>query len=103
MQPIGTILRRLNRSVTRLEPFSTEDLAQEEPGELSDLAIAIEALRRDLQGKEERLAMDQTEAEALMSSIGDAIVAIDTNENSLYYNSHFAVLFGTGNSHQSRF
>lgn len=89
--PIGNLIQRArSRGRARL---SLENSEGEEPGELSDLSQAIEDLRKDLTGTEERLSYDRAEVDALMRSISEAVLAIDRDGKALFYNSQLFLVF----------
>src|SRR5690606_17996061 len=58
------------------DPFSDFHIA--EPGELSELEMDLNFIRKNLIESHEKSAKDLTELETLMSKVTDAIIAIDT-------------------------
>jgi len=64
-------------------------------GEWSELESSIDDIRRDLQTKVESLTVEREEHATLMSAISDAILAVDTDGQPLFYNSRFALFAGT--------
>jgi two-component system phosphate regulon sensor histidine kinase PhoR len=94
-----SVLNRENASLgCRIEPRDPEEsleaFGQESFGEWADLESSFEDIRKDLEKKNQRLKKGQEELATLMSAISDAILAVDTEECPLFYNSRFEILFG---------
>ena len=98
--PLGELIDKAS-SLTRPSDLSgetniaEEDLESSEPGELSDLASALDKAKRALDQKEAKLLTDRTEAEAIMTSISEAVLAVNRDGFPLFFNPQFAVSFGT--------
>lgn len=95
-QPLGRILKR-TRKLRRIRSLSSddpiEDFEKEEPGEWTDLERAVERLNSELREKSEEAAREREEVSALLSSVPNAILAIDKSELPLFFNAQFAMLF----------
>ncbi len=63
-------------------------------GASSDLETEIGQVQRDLRRQTETLSREREELATLMSAISDAILAVDSTGNVMFFNSRFAVLFG---------
>jgi two-component system phosphate regulon sensor histidine kinase PhoR len=79
-----------------------ENLETDSFGEWSDLEFSIDKIRNDLRTKSESLNREREELTTLMSAISDAILAIDTEGVPLFFNSRFALLFGSEDQLQKR-
>lgn len=64
-------------------------------GEWSAIESSMEEVRKDLRAKLESLTLQREEQATLMSAISDAIIAVDTDESPLFYNSRFALTFAS--------
>ena len=53
--------------------------------------------RKDLEAKSESLSLEREQLETLMGALTDGILALDTDENPLFFNGQFAVLIGREN------
>lgn len=71
-----------------------EDLSRNDPGEWTELEDTLDLIRTDLRAKTETLSREREELATLMSALGDAILAVDSDGNLLFFNSRFALLFG---------
>ena len=96
--PLGRLIRKTRR--LRKYPFESEDLSEsewalDEPGEWYDLERALNKLGQDLRQKTIRLSREKTELRAIMAAVNEAILAVDQNGRPLFFNSQFALLFGT--------
>jgi two-component system phosphate regulon sensor histidine kinase PhoR len=54
---------------------------------------SVEEVRKDLESKTESLNLEREELGILMSSISDAVLAVDREGGPLFYNSRFALVF----------
>lgn len=96
-RPMGRIIQRARElKKTGVDSDSTldDDYASEEPGEWADLERALGRIHSDLHVKTDQLSREREELAALISAVSNAILAIDSLENPLFFNSQFAVLFG---------
>lgn len=78
--PMGRLIEKTRR--LRKFPFATEEpteeeLGLEETGEWYDLERAINKLGRDFRSKTVRLSREKTELRAIMTAIGEAVLAVD--------------------------
>ena len=55
------------------------------------------APRKDLEVKPETVSLEREQLETLMGALTDAILALDTDENPMFFNGQFAVLIGREN------
>ncbi|MCM2283022.1 MAG: hypothetical protein NDI61_14365, partial [Bdellovibrionaceae bacterium] len=97
--PMGRMIQRareLRKGRIDMESGSglADDFSSEEPGEWADLERGLERIHSDLRQKTDQLAREREELAALISAVANAILAIDRNEEPLFFNSSFAVLFG---------
>ncbi len=98
--PLGRLINKTHR--LRKYPFSTEkmseqELAYDEPGEWYELERALNKLGRDLRQKTIRLSREKTEFRAIISSMTEAILAVDMDRHPMFYNPQFAFLFDIDN------
>lgn len=106
--PIGRLLLKTQNVLKRADggqppPPPDHDLLREESyGEWSELESSIDDIRRDLQAKAESLSVEREELTTLMGSISDAILAVDTEGNPLFFNSRFALLYGNQDALRQR-
>lgn len=94
--PLGRLIektRRMRESPFDAEEHSPEELTFDEPGEWFELERALNRLGRDLRNKTVRLSREKTELRAIMSSVGEAVLAISKDKRVLFYNPQFAILF----------
>jgi two-component system phosphate regulon sensor histidine kinase PhoR len=89
--PLGRILIKARKILKRDHQPRRETGAEDE---WSHLESTIQRIGRDLENKERSLSREREEIEAIMSAITEAVVAVDTEGNVLFYNSRFAMLFG---------
>jgi two-component system phosphate regulon sensor histidine kinase PhoR len=105
-RPLGRLiqrareLRRLDIEVSDID-ITTEELL-EEPGEWSDLERALNRIHRDLRARTDDLSREREELSALIGAVSDAILAINEGEAPLFFNSQFAVVFGTDDRREAR-
>lgn len=98
MGPLGRLIKKTEQ--IRRFPFLDEEaladdiLAYDEPGEWYDLERALNELAVELRKKTIRLSREKTEVRTIMSSINEAVLAVDLERKPLFYNSQFALLFG---------
>jgi two-component system phosphate regulon sensor histidine kinase PhoR len=98
-RPLGRLiqrareLRRLDIEISDLE-VTTEELI-EEPGEWSDLERALNRIHRDLKARTEDLSREREELSALIGAVTDAILAVSEDESPLFFNTQFAMIFGS--------
>jgi two-component system phosphate regulon sensor histidine kinase PhoR len=98
-RPLGRLiqrareLRRLDIEISDLE-VTTEELL-EEPGEWSDLERALNRIHRDLRARTEDLSREREELSALIGAVSDAILAVSEDETPLFFNTQFAMIFGS--------
>lgn len=94
--PLGRLIdktRRLRKYPFKAEEMSDQELAYDEPGEWYELERALNKLGRDLRRKTIRLSREKTEFRAIISSMSEAILAVDMNRHPMFYNPQFAFLF----------
>jgi two-component system phosphate regulon sensor histidine kinase PhoR len=70
-----------------------EDVLEEEPGEYFELELALNKIRRKMKKRRIQLAHEREETQALMSSLDDAILTVDTSLKVKFFNSRFANQF----------
>lgn len=94
--PLGRLIdktRRLREFPFDEENMTPEELTFDEPGEWFELERALNRLGRDLRLKTIRLSREKTEMRAIMSAVGEAVLAIAKDKRVLFYNPQFAYLF----------
>ncbi len=115
LRPMGRILRALKRRKpgSLASPASTApsvvssattdsdyadlvDAYFDEPGEWQDLEKTVAKLSSGMRRNESQLVREREELVTILGSVHEAIVAMGPDTEPLYYNSRFAVLFGTG-------
>ncbi len=94
--PLGRLIEKTHH--LREFPFSVDDMTPEEltfdePGEWFELERALNRLGRDLRQKTIRLSREKTELRTIMSSVGEAVLAVSRDRRVLFFNSQFAYLF----------
>ncbi len=99
--PLGRLIEKTKR-ISRF-PFedveiSPQELAFDEPGEWYELEKALNKLGTDLKEKTIRLSREKTELRTLMSSVTEAVLAVDLNRVPMFFNPQFALLFGVRES-----
>ena len=92
LRPMARIMRATKRTQT------DEDLYVDEPGEWIELEKSVSQLARNVHSREADLTREREELVTILSSVNDAIVAMGKETEPLYFNSRFAVLFGSGNT-----
>ncbi len=70
----------------------------DEPGEWTDLEQSILILAKRVRSRESDLAREREELVTILSSVSEAIVAMDRDTRPVYFNSRFALLFGAGST-----
>ncbi len=93
--PLGRVLMRA-RAIQSREYSQREEaeVEKEDAGEWSDLEITLNRIEANLQTQDVSLLIERGELEAILTAISDAVIAVDRNGESLFFNSPFAVLFG---------
>jgi two-component system, OmpR family, phosphate regulon sensor histidine kinase PhoR len=103
LRPMGRILRALKRKKLGATSSDAEyaelvDAYFDEPGEWQDLEKTVTHLSRGVRQNEAQLVREREELVTILGSVNEAIVAMGTDTEPLYYNSRFAVLFGSGST-----
>ena len=97
-RPLGRMIQRARELRRMNAEIPTDDLdpeeLQEEPGEWTDLERALNRIHRDLRSRTEDLSREREELSALIGAVSDAILAVGEDENPLFFNPQFALLFG---------
>ncbi|MBX3041410.1 MAG: PAS domain-containing sensor histidine kinase, partial [Bdellovibrionaceae bacterium] len=71
------------------------DLFEDEPGEYSELVLALDRIDKKLRKKKDQLLREREENAAFMSSVQEGLISISPEGKLLYFNSQFAALFLT--------
>ncbi len=105
MIPLGRLIEKTQR--LRLYPFAEDsldelELAEDEPGEWYELEQALTQLGKDLRHKTIQLSREKTELRAIMSSISEAVLAVDKNKQVLFFNNQFTFVFGLNSADEAR-
>ncbi len=94
--PLGRLIdktKRIREFPFEAEALTPSELAYDEPGEWYELERALNQLGTDLRQKTIRLSREKTELRAIMSSISEAVLAVDRDRRPLFFNPQCAVLF----------
>lgn len=83
------------RSVELLQENEDEDWSQDELGEFSDIAAALDQVKKKMKKRKQQLSHEREEYRALISGLEDAVVSFDLDGGLKFYNSRFATLFLT--------
>jgi len=103
LRPMARIVRATKRRETLRSPRPNaedldEDLYVDEPGEWIELEKSVYQLAKNVHSREADLTREREELVTILSSVNEAIVAMGKDTEPLYFNSRFAVLFGSGNT-----
>lgn len=103
LRPMARIVRATKRRETMRSPKPEiedldEDLYVDEPGEWIELEKSVYQLAKSVHSREADLTREREELVTILSSVNEAIVAMGKDTEPLYFNSRFAVLFGSGNT-----
>lgn len=71
-----------------------EELEEDLPDEVSAIEVSLSKIGRDLVRREERLARNLEELEAVLARISDAVLAVDREGRPLFFNSRFLTELG---------
>lgn len=78
------------------EPEGDEELFEEEPGEYSELEVALDRIDKKLRKRKDQLTREREENAAFMSSVQEGLISVSPEGKLLYFNSQFAALFLAG-------
>lgn len=92
--PIGHLLIKAKNVTSR--QVENDESREESYGELSELEMSLNHIRRDLETKAEKLKQERDEQATLMGAISDAILAVNVDGAPLFYNSRFTLLLEKG-------
>jgi two-component system phosphate regulon sensor histidine kinase PhoR len=73
--------------------FDEDDVLVDQPGEYVELEQALDKIRRKLKKRRLQLSHEREESQALISSMGEAIVSVDLDERLTFFNSQFGAQF----------
>ena len=96
--PLGRLIQRareLRRADARVEGPLTSDELDQEPGEWLDLERALNRIHKDFRQQSDALSREREELSTLISAASDAILAVNRDGEPLFFNTQFAVSFGT--------
>jgi two-component system phosphate regulon sensor histidine kinase PhoR len=101
LKPLGRLLRRA-RELKKGDSFEA-DLSEDEieeviSGEWLDLERALNRIQNDFQEQTEALSLEREELSALIGAVSDAIFAVDSSGEALFFNTQFSFLFGSPNA-----
>lgn len=94
--PLGRLIdraKRLRKFPFAKEQLTDDELREEEEGEWYDLERALNKLGRDYRNKTIRLSREKTELRAIMTAVGEAVLAVNRACDPLFYNNQFALYF----------
>ncbi|MBX2988926.1 MAG: PAS domain-containing protein [Bdellovibrionaceae bacterium] len=98
-RPIQRALRKAMRVAgkryARLNDDGGEEpgLFEDEPGEYSELVLALDRIDKKLKKRKEQLTREREENAAFMSSVQEGLISVNADGRLLYFNSQFAALF----------
>lgn len=101
LRPMARIIRASKRRHFPPTPSlreSDDDLYVDEPGEWIELEKSVSLLAKNVRSREADLTREREELVTILSSVNEAIVAMGRETEPLYFNSRFAVLFGSGST-----
>ncbi len=75
------------------EEIFQEDLADEEPGEFTELELVLDQIEEKLKRRKVQLALERQESKALLSAIEHGIATVDLEQKVVHFNSEFATHF----------
>jgi two-component system phosphate regulon sensor histidine kinase PhoR len=98
LKPLGRLLRRA-RELKKGDAFeidlSDEEIEEVISGEWLDLERALNRIQHDFQEQTEALSLEREELSALIGAVSDAIFAVDSSGEALFFNTQFSLLFGS--------
>jgi two-component system phosphate regulon sensor histidine kinase PhoR len=96
-RPLGHLIQRarvLRRFDATFDEQTIErDEQTEDPGEWADLERALNRIHKDLRRRTDELSRERQELTTLLGAVSNPILAIDIEENPLFFNSQFSLLF----------
>lgn len=105
LSPLGVLYARvksLSAPKHQEEETDDEELAAEEPGEWSELEMAITDIKEELLTSKKRLYRDRITIESLLTSIPEGIVALNQKGQFIFFNPSFLDIFSIQNPQNSR-
>lgn len=72
-----------------------DDWSEDELGEFSDVAAALDQIKKKMKRRKQQLSHEREEYRALISGLEDAVVSFDLSGALKFYNSRFATFFLT--------
>ena len=108
-KPLGRLLwraRELRRGFSQPRDLThqlseeeiEEDIEEEISEEWLDLERSLNRIHQDLREQTEALSLEREELSALVGAVSDAIFAVDSTGEALFFNTQFSLLFGSQNS-----
>jgi two-component system phosphate regulon sensor histidine kinase PhoR len=91
LMPLARMMSRLKEPGAAL---SNEEIAEESPDGWEELEKELNRMKSALQSGSADLQREREEIDILMEAIPDAILAVDSRSQLLFYNSRFGMLFG---------
>lgn len=91
-------MARVIRATKRGEAAPDDSHFIDEPGEWIELEQSVSSLAKNVKSREGDLVREREELITILSSVSEAIVAMGRDTRPLYFNSHFALLFGAGST-----
>jgi two-component system phosphate regulon sensor histidine kinase PhoR len=99
--PLGRLIRKARaasgRSVEAPDDAEIDaELGARQPAELGDIESALDGMRAKLERRKLQLVREREELATVMAAIPDAILAVDRDGETLFFNARFAAQFGGG-------
>jgi len=88
-KPLQRVIEQL-----REKHWPVEHLSSEAYGEWSELETNVQGIKKKLENTSQNLTMEQIELDTLLGAISDAVLAVDTDETPLFYNSRLELIMG---------
>jgi two-component system phosphate regulon sensor histidine kinase PhoR len=88
-------IRMANKKSVEMLKEEEEDWSEDELGEFSDVAAALDQIKKKMKRRKQQLSHEREEYRALISGLEDAVVSFDLGGGLKFYNSRFATFFLT--------
>lgn len=94
--PLGLLYAKVKAIDNLDSELEEEELAYEEPGEWSDLESAISHIREELVRSQKKSYRNRMTMYSLLSALPEGIVAVDLEQQPIFYNQSFLEIFKVG-------
>lgn len=86
-KPLQRVIEQIH-----VKHWPMEQLSSEAYGEWSELESNVQLIKKKLENTSINLTMEQIELDTLLGAISDAVLAVDMEENPLFYNSRLEMI-----------